>query len=150
MHAHPGWEEKSYAYHGDLGSYFSHFLFSIVIGLLFTILVGLGWVFHDTGSGLNFCPKFSTDDTVGVGLNFETGEVFFTLNGKFLGVGYHALSTDVKWYPTVGLQSPGEKIKVNFGDSPFLFDFEARSLAHFCPYPSRLRSILTLDALFQP
>jgi hypothetical protein len=109
MFAHPGWEPSSYAYHGDLG-----------------------WAFHDTGSGTNFAPKFTTGDTVGVGLNFVTGEVFFTHNGRFVGVPYHALNVDIPWYPTIGLQSPGEKVKVNFGESPFLYDFQARSSFQQC------------------
>lgn len=28
-------------------------------------------------------------------------------------------------YPTVGLQTPGELIEANFGQKPFLFDFES-------------------------
>ena len=27
-------------------------------------------------------------------------------------------------YPTVGLQTPGEIVEANFGESPFVFDFE--------------------------
>lgn len=27
-------------------------------------------------------------------------------------------------YPTVGLQTPGEVVEANFGNSPFVFDFE--------------------------
>ena len=27
-------------------------------------------------------------------------------------------------YPTVGLQTPGEVVEANFGNSPFIFDFE--------------------------
>lgn len=78
---------------------------------------------------------------VGCGLNFSTREVFFTLNGKHLGVAF--TDVDGLYYPTVGLHSPSkcllcyccelvestrvrtdELVVFNFGASPFAFDLQ--------------------------
>lgn len=99
---HPGWYATSYAYHGDDGR-----------------------TFWSTGTGCPWGPRFTTGDTVGLGINYETGEVFFTKNGSFLGVSFYRCPKK-SFLPAVGMTSYGEKIKANFGDSPFLFNFEAR------------------------
>ena len=35
-----------------------------------------------------------------------------------------SLKPNLILYPTVGLQSQGELVEANFGESPFMFDFE--------------------------
>lgn len=35
-----------------------------------------------------------------------------------------SLQANLPLYPAVGLQTPGEIIETNFGESPFVFDFE--------------------------
>ena len=59
----PGWEADSWAYHGDDGNSFAC-----------------------TASGKAYGPKFSAQDVIGCGLNFRTGNAFFTKNGVYLGM----------------------------------------------------------------
>lgn len=52
----------------------------------------------------------------------KKGELFFTLNGRFLGVA----ATGINHYtvrPSVGLMSTGAAVFTNFGATPFLWDF---------------------------
>ena len=35
-------------------------------------------------------------------------------------------------YPTVGLQTPGEVVEANFGEAPFVFDFEGMLAVRHC------------------
>ena len=35
-------------------------------------------------------------------------------------------------YPTVGLQTPGEVVEANFGEAPFVFDFEGMLAVSYC------------------
>lgn len=58
----PGWETESWAYHGDDG-----------------------YSFACTASGKAYGPRFSSQDVVGCGVNFRTGNAFFTKNGVYLG-----------------------------------------------------------------
>ncbi|KAF2453509.1 hypothetical protein BDY21DRAFT_388112 [Lineolata rhizophorae] len=98
----PGWEPDSWAYHGDDG-----------------------YVFCCTVSGKNYGPRFGTADVVGCGINFRTGEVFFTKNGNDLGVTFDKVKHD-KLFPSVGMKRPGEHLKVNFGKDPFVFDIDGK------------------------
>lgn len=98
MYRMPGWEPGSYGYHGDDGK-----------------------LFHGLGIGDAFGPTFSTGDTVGAGINYATQEILFTVNG--LVVGRTAFEdTDGPFYPTVGLHSQNQRVVVNFGQKPFVFD----------------------------
>lgn len=58
----PGWEADSWAYHGDDG-----------------------YIFACTASGKPYGPRFSAQDVIGCGVNFRTGNAFFTKNGVYLG-----------------------------------------------------------------
>jgi len=93
---HPGYEPGSYGYHGDDGR-----------------------KFQDNGRGEPYGPKFTTGDTVGCGLHFGTREIFFTKNGKHLGVGF--TNPSHSYYPSVGVHSEGESLCLNFGQQPFKF-----------------------------
>ncbi|GAA5846959.1 hypothetical protein JCM9279_006967 [Rhodotorula babjevae] len=124
----PGWEDKSYGYHADDGR-----------------------AFCSQGNGEEFGPTFSTGDTVGCGIDWTGagpprgereraprqlgrgkdkdkdgdkggGRVFFTKNGEFLG--YAFCNLQGKLYPTIGLRTPNEAVRVNFGAEPFKFDIE--------------------------
>ena len=55
---------------------------------------------------------FIAGDTIGCGVNFVDKTCFFTKNGINLG----AVVTDLPvkpYYPTVGLQTPGETVEVS-------------------------------------
>lgn len=106
---HPGWCLDSYAYHNDDGSAF-HVKAPI------------------PDHGFQWGPRFTTGDIVGAGINFRTNEVFFTKNGKFLGVAYRGVSGD-EFYPTISFGSVGAKAKVNLGRKPFKFAFQVPTLS---------------------
>jgi hypothetical protein len=97
----PGWEEDSWAYHGDDGK-----------------------IFPGQSAGKSYGPTFSTNDVVGCGVNFMNGSAFFTKNGHFLGTAFRDLK-DIKIYPSIGMKRPGAQLKVNFGQSPFYYDIDA-------------------------
>lgn len=99
----PGWDPQCYGYHGDDGNFFSA-----------------------CGNGKPYGPKFETGDVIGCGMDTFLNMVFFTKNGKHLGVAYQGESGQMdKLYPTVGLKNPGERLHVNFGQHKFMFDFES-------------------------
>lgn len=60
----PGWEQESWAYHGDDGKTFSG---------------------ESPGQGRAYGQTFGVHDTIGCGVNFSTGSAFFTKNGDLLG-----------------------------------------------------------------
>lgn len=106
---HPGWCLDSYAYHNDDGSAF-HVKAPI------------------PDHGFQWGPRFTTGDIVGAGINFRTNEVFFTKNGKFLGVAYRGVTGD-EFYATISFGSVGAKAKVNLGRKPFKFAFQVPTLS---------------------
>ncbi|KAF2494087.1 Ran-binding protein-like protein [Lophium mytilinum] len=97
----PGWEPESWAYHGDDGM-----------------------IFSNTTSGKQFGPKFTTSDVIGCGINFRTGCAFFTKNGSEIGVAFRDIKHE-KLYPMVGMRKPGETLRANFGQTPFVFDIDS-------------------------
>ncbi|CAN8106356.1 unnamed protein product [Discula destructiva] len=96
----PGWEPESWGYHGDDGH-----------------------VFASQNVGKHYGPTFSTGDTIGCGVNFSSGTAFFTKNGKFLGQAFKEVKG--RLYPSVGMKKTGEHIRVNFGQTPFVFDIDS-------------------------
>ncbi|KAJ5225080.1 SPla/RYanodine receptor SPRY [Penicillium chermesinum] len=99
----PGWEQESWAYHGDDGKSFFG---------------------ESQGQGRAYGPTFGVGDTVGCGVNFSTGCAFFTKNGIFLGDAFHDVH-NVKLYPSVGMKKqPKVHLKANFGQYPFVFDID--------------------------
>ncbi|GAA5823350.1 hypothetical protein JCM11251_007575 [Rhodosporidiobolus azoricus] len=123
----PGWEDNSYGFHADDGR-----------------------AFCCQGTGEPFGPTFTTGDVVGCGVDWTGagpkrgdrersgpgnrgreggkekgtgGRVFFTKNGEFLGYAFCNLRG--KLYPTVGLRTPNESVRVNFGADPFKFDIDS-------------------------
>ncbi|KAF2150745.1 SPRY-domain-containing protein [Myriangium duriaei CBS 260.36] len=97
----PGWEADSWGYHGDDG-----------------------YTFACSSAGKTYGPKFSALDVVGCGINFRTGAAFFTKNGIFLGDAFQGIKLD-RLYPSVGIKKPGEHLRTNFGQTPFVFDIDS-------------------------
>lgn len=96
----PGWEPESWGYHGDDGNSFCCM-----------------------GTGKQYGPQFTTNDTIGCGVNFRTGTAFFTKNGVDQGIAFRDIKSP-KLYPAVGMKRPGEHIRVNFGQERFIFDID--------------------------
>ncbi|TKR94278.1 hypothetical protein L596_008581 [Steinernema carpocapsae] len=95
----PGWDKCSYGYHGDDGNFFS-----------------------SSGNGTQYGPQFTTEDTIGCGINFVNREIFFTKNGETLGTALDCLNISGDLYPTIGLQTKEVLIDTNFGQKPFKYD----------------------------
>eukprot|EP00644_Phytophthora_capsici_P001608 jgi/Phyca11/557416/estExt2_Genewise1Plus.C_PHYCAscaffold_1120027 len=98
----PGWDFRSYGYHGDDGQ-----------------------MFH-SNRGRQFGPAFGTNDTVGCGVrrNVRDGRSFvmFTNNGDLIGNDNSNVEcVHEQWYPAVGLDS-SDAIHINFGQEPFAYD----------------------------
>jgi len=98
----PGWDAHSFGWHSDDGC-----------------------LFHGSGSSSQPYPEggggFGVNDIVGCGMNYLSGEIFFTKNGRHLGraFGPNIVGT---FYPIVGIDALWA-VDVNFGDSmPFAFD----------------------------
>ena len=99
----PGWETHSWGYHGDDGKTFS-----------------------GEHAGRPYGPTFTANDVVGCGINFNTGQAFFTINGRDLDVCYRDLR-DITPFPTVGMKKhSGASVSVNFGQKPFVFDIDEK------------------------
>lgn len=73
----------------------------------------------------NFCFLSLAGDVVGCGIDFSTGQAFFTNNGRLIGPVFNNLTSAGELYPTVGLRTPNESIRANFGQDPFMFDIES-------------------------
>jgi hypothetical protein len=74
---------------------------------------------------------FCDGDVIGCGFNRETMEIFFTKNGVFLGVAFRNIPLTTTFFPTFGLSRPGDKIKVNFGETDFMFDYQEMHLHEY-------------------
>jgi hypothetical protein len=96
----PGWDENSYGYHGDDGN-----------------------IFAASGSGQAYGPTFTTGDVIGCCFNLAEKQIFFTKNGENLDIAFKGV-TSTTLFPTLGMQTPGEIVQANFGQSEFIFDFD--------------------------
>jgi hypothetical protein len=123
LDANVGKRERSFALHGNDGRIFFNF-----------------------DSGDSWGPRFREGDIIGCGYTSETKEAWFTYNGQFLGVAFaHNIISQTQWCPAVGLGTRGNKIRANFGASPFAFNFHARTFNFLsttspCKYLTHLSS----------
>ncbi|PKC15302.1 SPRY-domain-containing protein [Rhizophagus irregularis] len=79
-----------------------------------------GRTFHNEGyTGSKYAEKWGkVNDVIGCGYCPNTGQIFFTMNGKNLGIAYTSLFYN--WYPTIG--SNGFcSLNVNFGQKKFKY-----------------------------
>lgn len=97
----PGWEARTYGYHGDDGK-----------------------AFNNTTVGWNYGPKYGTGDRIGVIFNRAERTIAYYKNGISLGVAFRDVQEEVL-YPAVGLRTPGEEVLANFGAQPFQGDVAA-------------------------
>eukprot|EP01129_Flabellula_baltica_P007970 TRINITY_DN3137_c0_g3_i3.p1 TRINITY_DN3137_c0_g3~~TRINITY_DN3137_c0_g3_i3.p1 ORF type:complete len:1932 (-),score=502.33 TRINITY_DN3137_c0_g3_i3:18-5813(-) len=82
-----------------------------------------GAVYRDNNK-ITAIAQASNDDVVGMGIDFDKGQVFFTVNGDIL----HRATYDITepLYPSCALRTEGQHIEFNWGDSlsskPFRYD----------------------------
>ncbi|KAL8754211.1 MAG: hypothetical protein Q9199_004499 [Rusavskia elegans] len=102
----PGWHPSSWGYHGDDGmKYHGH--------------EGMKYHKHN-GEGLKYSVTYHANDTVGCGINRETGKVFFTKNGVYLGIAFRNVTGIL--YPMIGFGEKEAEALVNFGAKPFQYN----------------------------
>ncbi|KAJ3463130.1 hypothetical protein FSOLCH5_012814 [Fusarium solani] len=95
-----GWEPEAWGYHGDDGRCFT-----------------------GQNIGRHFGPLYNANDVIGCGVNFRDNTAFFTKNGVKIGTAFHDVIRG-KLYPTVSLKKPGEFIRANFGQTPFVYNID--------------------------
>eukprot|EP01117_Protostelium_nocturnum_P003896 TRINITY_DN1515_c0_g1_i1.p1 TRINITY_DN1515_c0_g1~~TRINITY_DN1515_c0_g1_i1.p1 ORF type:complete len:460 (-),score=161.07 TRINITY_DN1515_c0_g1_i1:59-1438(-) len=89
----PGWNQNSVGYHSDDGHKF--------------------W--NNGYGGEAYGPVYGEGDVIGVGYNPGQGNVFFTKNGKHVGVAFSGKKH--VFFPCIGSDGHAE-ISINFGDNP--------------------------------
>eukprot|EP01122_Echinamoeba_exundans_P003272 TRINITY_DN13397_c0_g1_i1.p1 TRINITY_DN13397_c0_g1~~TRINITY_DN13397_c0_g1_i1.p1 ORF type:complete len:1123 (+),score=150.08 TRINITY_DN13397_c0_g1_i1:71-3439(+) len=128
-HIQPGWVPRTYGFHGDDGAFF-----------------------EGNGQGKAFASRWSVGDIIGCGVDYESGAVFFSRNGEYIGAPSCTAKKRQELYPTMGIENAGVEVRVNFGGSgPFRFNFEAptvswKTIQHECPRINKMASSLRLYA----
>ncbi|RSM17405.1 hypothetical protein CDV31_003821 [Fusarium ambrosium] len=95
-----GWEPEAWGYHGDDGRCFT-----------------------GQNIGRHFGPLYNANDVIGCGVNFRDSTAFFTKNGVKIGTAFHDVVRS-RLYPTISLKKPGEFIRANFGQTPFVYNID--------------------------
>ncbi|KAI5467107.1 concanavalin A-like lectin/glucanase domain-containing protein [Mariannaea sp. PMI_226] len=95
-----GWEPEAWGYHGDDGRCFT-----------------------GQNIGRHYGPRYNKDDVIGCGVNFRDNSAFFTKNGVKIGTAFHDIIKE-KLYPTISLKKPGEYVRANFGQTPFVYNID--------------------------
>ena len=94
----PGWVPHSYGYHGDDGKKFG------------------------IGSTSDTWPTWDEGDVIGCGFDSVGQSIFYTLNGRMLGVAFTNV-VDERLTPVIGFhsQTTKQKVRINFGVFPFRY-----------------------------
>ncbi|KPM44768.1 hypothetical protein AK830_g1819 [Neonectria ditissima] len=95
-----GWEPEAWGYHGDDGRCFT-----------------------GQNIGRHYGPRYNTGDVIGCGVNFRDNTAFFTKNGVKIGTAFHDVIRG-KLHPAISLKKPGEFIRANFGQTPFVYNID--------------------------
>lgn len=90
----------------------------------------------DEGKGKGW--EYTTNDVVGMGVDWNREIFFATLNGKFL-VAEHFSQIHVL-YPTISIMEEGDIVAPNLGDSPFVFD-----IVKFKKFPHEFHTFECVD-----
>ena len=100
------------------------------------------------GTKLEHFEQFSTNDVVGCGVVWAAQEIFFTKNGRLLGTAFAGVPglRGPDLYPTVGLHSPGEVVRVNFG--PFAAATSPTARAGVACSPAGRAPVVLLQRIF--
>ncbi|GLD99133.1 hypothetical protein PINS_up007851 [Pythium insidiosum] len=117
---HVGWAPVSYGFHGDNGNlYFNDG--SAPIG---GVELHYGPVWGDQTPQV--CRKTpAAPVVVGCGWDMDLGQLFFTLNGRWLGIAPVAIDAKREFAAAVTLHRLGDYAELNLGRSAFVFDLEA-------------------------
>eukprot|EP01117_Protostelium_nocturnum_P005244 TRINITY_DN1904_c0_g1_i8.p1 TRINITY_DN1904_c0_g1~~TRINITY_DN1904_c0_g1_i8.p1 ORF type:complete len:1294 (+),score=606.18 TRINITY_DN1904_c0_g1_i8:75-3956(+) len=87
-----------------------------------------GKVYSGNGKedGRQYSTHFEEDSIVGCGFFHNSGRIFFTLNGKFLGMAGRSDPASTL-YPSLSLKG-GAVASLNYGQLPFQFDLSVESI----------------------
>ncbi|KAJ3174031.1 Ran-binding protein 10 [Irineochytrium annulatum] len=97
----PGWDPRSWGYHGDDG-----------------------FAFAANSKGSPYGPVYTTGDVIGCRVNFRTMTVAYTKNGMDIGVAFTNLPRDLPLFCVVGMRTAGEILEANFGHRPFCYNID--------------------------
>lgn len=73
-------------------------------------------------------PRFTSGDVIGCGINSNTGALYFTRNGVFLGFAHYPIVQFESLFCHIGLHCKYATVKVNFGKEAFLFNVQDANL----------------------
>jgi len=123
---HLGWYGVSYGYHSDDGDIYAS---SESCNNYRTIQYGSTWgsenVADDTIiDGMQAVESDDASSVVGCGYNCSTNDLFFTLDGKFLGLVPCKTHAGVTYAASATLHNVGDRVQMNSGHLPFLFDID--------------------------
>uniref|UniRef100_K3WMB1 F-box domain-containing protein n=1 Tax=Globisporangium ultimum (strain ATCC 200006 / CBS 805.95 / DAOM BR144) TaxID=431595 RepID=K3WMB1_GLOUD len=118
--SHLGWFPVSYGYHGDDGLlYWNDCKMRIVGGA--QRAYGPSW-----GDATSLRRRQAAASvTIGCGFCLDTRQLFYTLDGRFLGLAPVTIKPSCAFAAAVSLHQIGDSVEINFGCSAFKFDIDA-------------------------